>query len=88
MQFDFTSILERQGKDAMAVDAIGENGMFPAPKEGFDIIPMWVADMNFPVVPSIQQAITDRLHHPTFGYFMPRDSYYSEMIRQLNQMRN
>ena len=81
MQFDFTSILDRRGKDVMAVDAIGENGMFPAPKEGFDVIPMWVADMNFPVVPSIQQAISQRLQHPTFGYFMPRDEYYQSIIR-------
>lgn len=81
MQFDFTSILDRRGKDALAVDAIGENGMFPAPKEGFDIIPMWVADMNFPVVPSIQRAIADRLQHPTFGYFMPRKEYYEAIIR-------
>ena len=80
MQFDFTSTLDRRGKDAMAVDAIGENGMFPAPKEGFDVIPMWVADMNFPVVPSIQQAISERLRHPTFGYFMPRDEYYQSII--------
>jgi cystathionine beta-lyase len=81
MRFDFTSVLDRRGKDALAVDAIGANGMFPAPKEGFDIIPMWVADMNFPVVPSVQKAISERLQHPTFGYFMPRDEYYQSIIR-------
>ena len=81
MQFDFTSVLNRQGKDALAVDAIGANGMFPAPREGFDIIPMWVADMNFPVAPSIQQAIAERLQHPTFGYFQPRREYYDAIIR-------
>jgi cystathionine beta-lyase len=81
MQFDFTSVLDRRGKDALAVDAIGANGMFPAPKEGFDIIPMWVADMNFPVVSSVQKAISERLQHPTFGYFMPRDEYYQSIIR-------
>ena len=81
MQFDFTTILDRRGKDALAVDAIGEGKMFPPPKEGFDIIPMWVADMNFPVVPSIQQAIADRLQHPTFGYFMPREEYFDAIIR-------
>ena len=81
MQFDFTSVLNRQGKDALAVDAIGANGMFPAPREGFDITPMWVADMNFPVAPSIQQAIADRLQHPTFGYFQPRREYYDAIIR-------
>ena len=81
MQFDFTTVLNRQGKDALAVDAIGENGMFPAPREGFDIIPMWIADMNFPVVPSIQKAISERLQHPAFGYFKPRQEYFDAIIR-------
>ena len=56
MKYDFTSILDRRGKDAIAVDAIGSGeGMAPgAPKEGFDAIPMWVADMNFPTVPTVQ----------------------------------
>ena len=81
MQFDFTTVLNRQGKDALAVDAIGGNGMFPAPREGFDIIPMWIADMNFPVVPSIQQTIAERLLHPAFGYFKPRQEYFDAIIR-------
>ena len=81
MKFDFTSVLDRRGKDALAVDAIGADKMFPAPKDGFDIIPMWVADMNFPVAPSIQQAVSERLQHPTFGYYMPRTEYYDAIIR-------
>ena len=85
MQFDFTTVLDRRGKDALALDAIGENGMFPAPKDGFDVIPMWVADMNYPVVPSIQRSISDRLAHPTFGYFMPREDYYQAIIQWQNR---
>ena len=51
MKYDFTSILDRRGKDAVAIDAVGAPGSpYPAPREGFDVIPMWVADMNFPVV--------------------------------------
>ena len=71
MKYDFTSILDRHGKDAIAVDAIGSGeGMAPgAPKEGFDAIPMWVADMNFPTVPTVQEAIIERVQHPAFGYF-------------------
>ena len=88
MQFDFTSILDRRGKDALAVDAIGEGKMFPPPKDGFDVIPMWVADMNFPVVPSVQQAIADRLQHPTFGYFQPRAEYYNAIIRWQREHNN
>ena len=46
MKYDFTSIIDRQGQDAMAVDGLGMYpGMSPSkPKGGFDFIPMWVAD--------------------------------------------
>lgn len=82
MDFDFTSILDRRGKDALAVDAVGAPGSrYPAPREGFDVIPMWVADMNFPVVPTVQEAMIRRIQHPTFGYFDPPEAYYDAIIR-------
>lgn len=81
MKYDFTSIMDRRGMDAMAVDVLG-SGMAPgAPKEGFDAIPMWVADMNFPTVPTVQEAIIERTRHPAFGYFMPRKEYFDAIIR-------
>lgn len=79
MPFDFTSIMDRKGKDAIAVDMVGVQ--YPAPREGFDAIPMWVADMNFPVPPSIQEAIITRTQHPAFGYFSPSDAWYDSIIR-------
>ena len=73
MKYDFTSIIDRHGRDSIAVDGLKGDGFSPAPpKEGFDAIPMWVADMNFPTVPTIQQAIIERASHPTFGYFEAR----------------
>ena len=57
MKYDFTSIMERKGMDATAVDALGSKGVPGAPKEGFDAIPMWVADMNYPTVPTIREAV-------------------------------
>ena len=74
MKYDFESVLERQGMDAIAVDAIGSTGgMAPgAPKEGFNVIPMWVADMNFATVPTIPEAIIERAKHPLYGYFSRR----------------
>ena len=83
MQYDFESILNRHGQDAIAVDGLGQMpGMTPdAPQEGFDFIPMWVADMNFPVVPTIQDAIIARAKEPHFGYFLPRDEYFDEIIK-------
>lgn len=82
MKYDFESILERKGKDALALDMLGKMpGVYPgAPKEGFDPIPMWVADMNFKTLPNVQQEIIKRVEHPTFGYFVPRDEYFTSII--------
>ncbi len=83
MKYDFTSILDRHGKDAIAIDGLGTMPGFAPdkPKEGFDAIPMWVADMNFPTVPTIPQAIIARAQHPAFGYFNPAKEYYQSIIR-------
>ena len=81
MKYDFTSVIDRHGRDAMAVDALGNPGVPGAPKEGFDAIPMWVADMNFPTVPTIPQAIIERTKHPAYGYFNPREEYYNAIIK-------
>ena len=80
MKYDFTSIIDRHGMDAIAVDCLGQPGFPGAPKEGFDAIPMWVADMNFPACPTITQAIIERAQHPAFGYFRPREEYYASII--------
>ena len=83
MKYDFTSIMERHGKDAIAVDGLGTMPGFAPdpPKEGFDIIPMWVADMNFPTVPTVQEAMAERIGHPAVGYLSPSDEYFNAMIR-------
>ncbi len=81
MKYDFTSVLDRHNMDAIAVDGLGGGGMSPAkPKEGFDVIPMWVADMNFPTVPTIPEAIIERAKHPAYGYFEPREEYFQSII--------
>ena len=82
MKYDFTSIIDRRGRDAIAVDGLKGDGFSPAPpKEGFDAIPMWVADMNFPTVPTIQEAIIERAKHPAFGYFQAPAEYFDSIIR-------
>ncbi len=81
MTYDFTTILDRRGEDALALDALGTGGNAPeAPAAGFDAIPMWVADMNFPVLPAIQDALIARVREPHFGYFEPRDEYFDRII--------
>lgn len=79
MKYDFTTIIDRTDKDAIAVDVIPFKDAEVA--EGFSKIPMWVADMNFKTVPTIPQAIAERIEHPLFGYFTPRKEYYDAIIQ-------
>ena len=83
MKFDFTTEYDRCGMDALAVDGLGLiPGKSPdRPKKGFDVIPMWIADMSFPTVPTVISAMQKRLGHPIFGYFMPSKEYYESIIQ-------
>ena len=93
MKYDFTTIMDRKGKDAIALDVETalEGGMLGVEKveikKGFSVIPMWVADMNFPTVPTVQEALIQRAEHPAFGYFSPSQEYYDSIIRW-QQTRN
>ena len=84
MAFDFTSWIDRSGRDAIAADvrelcgcSLTEDFIRP----GFDRIPMWVADMCFATAPSVVDRVTERLAHPIFGYFAPSDEYYDAISR-------
>ena len=84
MKYDFVSLIDRRGRDAIAVEGIGRAqwGSAPgAPRPGFDPIPMWVADMNFATAPSIPQAIIRRAEHPLYGYFDPSEDYLDAICR-------
>lgn len=83
MKYDFNSIIDRQGKDAIAVEQIPFADA--EVEEGFSRIPMWVADMNYATVPTIQDAIIERTKHPTFGYFNLREEYYEKIIEWQNK---
>ena len=83
MKYDFTTVIDHVREDAIAIDV--PNAAYAAPdgvnlKEGFDLIPMWIADMNFATVPTVQEFIAKRLKHPTFGYFKIRDEYFNKII--------
>lgn len=78
MKYDFTTVIDRHDKDAIAVDWPPFEGA--QVKEGFDKIPMWVADMNFATVPTVQEEMKKRIEHPCFGYFPAREEYYSSII--------
>ncbi len=71
MRYDFTTVFDRHGRDAIAVDSPPGK-----PGPGFDLIPMWVADMNFATCPAVVKAIQQRAAHPAFGYFAPPAAYF------------
>ena len=93
MKFDFTTIWDRAGKDAIAVDGFGREGFGPGPEAkakneeakkqggGFDLLPMWVADMNFATCPAITEELKARTDHPLYGYYAAPDLYYERIIR-------
>ena len=69
-QFDFDKIVVRRGTNSYKWDL---------PK-GEDIIPMWVADMDFKTAPCIIDALKRRVEHGIFGYTFVPDSYYDAII--------
>ena len=83
--FNFTDVIDRTGHDSIAADAAGAiSGGSLGPvdavvREGFDVIPMWVADMGFATAPSVLRAMRERLEHPCFGYFEYPQEYYDRI---------
>lgn len=70
MKYDFDKVTNRRGTRSVKWDISKED----------DVIPLWVADMDFPVAPAIQQAIRTRAEHPVFGYALVPESYYEAVI--------
>ena len=91
--FNFTDVIDRMGHDSIAADAAGAiSGGSLGPvdavvREGFDIIPMWVADMGFATAPSVLRAMRERIEHPCFGYFEYPQEYY-DRIAWWHERRN
>lgn len=70
MAYDFDTPVERRGTNCVKWDECPGN----------DVIPMWVADMDFRVAPAIEQALRQRVAHGVFGYNIVPDSYYDAVI--------
>ena len=85
MKYDFTSIIDRKGKDAIAVDVLpnllGPNNPIQV-RDGLDMIPMWIADMNFPTAPPILDAMMNRIQHPSFGLSREQNIRLTDILRQ------
>ena len=72
--FDFDQPLDRSGTDSQKFD--GRRQYFGRA----DIIPMWVADMDFAVPACVSEAIARRAAHPVFGYTLYPESLFQSVI--------
>lgn len=70
MKYNFDESVERRGTNCVKWDESADP----------DIIPMWVADMDFRVAPAIQKALEQRVSHGVFGYNIVPESYYEAVI--------
>ncbi|HOA55069.1 MAG: MalY/PatB family protein [Acetivibrionales bacterium] len=62
MTYSFDKIIDRRGTDSLKYDLAAKRGM---PE---DIIPLWVADMDFPAPPEVLEALVEKSRHGIFGY--------------------
>ena len=74
MKWDFDKIIDRKGTDCVKHDRLGD--VFGET----DLIPLWVADMDFETPEPIVEAMRKRLDHKVFGYGIPPADYW-ESIR-------
>jgi cystathionine beta-lyase len=70
--FDFDTPIDRRG-----------TGCSKWSRYGDDVLPMWVADMDFAVAPPILDAIRARLEHPVLGYGVARDALRDAVVAML-----
>ena len=82
MAYDFTSVVERRGTACVKWDAPNGAGI-PAG----EVIPMWVADMDFRTAPCIIDALRKRVEHGVFGYTEVPESYYDAVISWFGRRR-
>ena len=78
MIYDFSTVLDRSGRDSLAADKIPFEGV--KVDEGFSAIPMWIADMSYPTAPPVLEAIKKRLEFPSMGYFPLSPEYFDSII--------
>lgn len=79
-KFDFDYLPERFGSGCEKWDANLPEGVHLTPRQRADVIPMWVADMDFQVAPCVLEAMRRRLEHGVFGYVKPKESCFDAVI--------
>lgn len=79
MKYDFDKVIDRSGTDAVKLDGMKEIW------GRTDLIPLWVADMDFATAPFITEAIRKRCESPVMGYTCKPEGYYQSIIRWMKE---
>jgi len=79
-KYNFDKVVERRGTNSTKWDCDVRTRV-----EGIDypvgeLLPLWVADMDFEAAPEIRDALTERIKHGIFGYTLMPDSCYDAII--------
>lgn len=82
MKYNFDEIINRKGSNSIKYDLCDK--IFGTS----DLIPMWVADMDFKTPDFIIKALEQRLKHPVLGYSLRPDSYYKSIINWNKKKHN
>ena len=79
MKYDFDRVVDRKGTASMKWDTV--SSLFGEE----DILPMWVADMDFPSAKPVTDAIIERAGHQVFGYTLPEKSVIGAIVDRVQQ---
>ena len=74
MHYNFDEIIDRRGTDALKIDAV------PTIWGRDDLLPLWVADMDFATPPFIIDELRRRLDHEILGYTVRTPRWYSSIV--------
>lgn len=78
-KYNFDEVIERHGTDALKTDVLLER------YGRADLLPLWVADMDFATPPFITEALRRRTEHPIYGYTRMPDDYFPTIARWIEQ---
>ena len=74
MTYNFDTYINRYNTDSLKFDTKSRYG------QPEDVLPMWVADMDYPVLPKVTEAIHNRAEHPAYGYTYAGEDYYNSVM--------
>ena len=74
MKYNFDEVIDRSGTSAIKLEGLQEIW------GRTDLIPLWVADMDFATAPFVTEAIRNRCENPVLGYTSKPDSYYQAIV--------